>query len=441
MSAKEHYHTAPVVLPELPPEIWLSIFRLATWSPDMFNPQLMVSLGCDTSYREQLREFKRSLVSSNFFCFYSLRRRHLSLFFYKVTKRYLVRVCKAWYSLASPFLFEYIFLGKGRVLAPLRDGMLRSEHGVEMRESESPHSIGWRIQRLDVHMRDRTDNPELIMDILADILRRLPNLRVLTFAITGHGYYDSYEYLPENVLQATNACRDTLRLLNWYGGVKPPSNTWASFLENHPRLEAINAPVALTQLENSHIVLDSLKSIYVRCQMSASVIQDMLWNINLPSIHHAICEVIPTVPSSSHDDFLGKIGSKLTSIQINILSNNLMHYYEPFPRIVATCQNLARVDLVTFEWLIPPLFSIPNSVHTLGIRVNAHQIRRRSLEAFFLVVRNVLPRIPSVKTLCFTDQRNVRALRAHPRALSSSLTGILILGIDVMDHGGRPLVV
>ena len=67
MSAKEHNHTASIVLPDLPPEIWLSIFRLATWSADMFDPQLMVSMGCDTSYREQSREFKRSLVSFTLF--------------------------------------------------------------------------------------------------------------------------------------------------------------------------------------------------------------------------------------------------------------------------------------------------------------------------------------------------------------------------------------
>src|ERR1700735_3293890 len=70
MSAREHYHnrtTACIVLPDLPPEIWLSIFRFATWSSNTFNPQLMVST--DTSYREQFREFKRSLVSFSFFSF------------------------------------------------------------------------------------------------------------------------------------------------------------------------------------------------------------------------------------------------------------------------------------------------------------------------------------------------------------------------------------
>ena len=314
--------------------------------------------------------------------------------------------------------------------------MLRSERAVELHESESPHGIGWRIQRLDVHMRDRTDNPGLIMDILADILRRLSNLRVLTFAITGHGY-DAFDFLPHNVLQATNACRDTLRLLNWYGGVRPPSNTWASFLENHPRLEAINAPVVLTQLGNSHIVLDSLKSIYINC------LQDMIWNINLPSIRHAIYDV-PSTGSLSHE-FLPGIASKLTSIQINIPRNN-SPVFEPLLRILAICKNLTRVDLVTSGWfIVQSLFqsSVVETVHTLGIRVNhdAHQIDRFSLRAFFGGIILVLCHFPSVKTFCFTDRRNIQALRVHSQAFSSNLADLLILGVDVMDHEGRPLVV
>ena len=380
---------------------------------------------------------------STLFCFFFLLETTSQLVYIKITKRYLVRVCKAWYSLASPFLFEYIFLGRGRVLAPLRDGMLRSEHAAELQESESPNAIGRRIQRLDVHIRDRTDNPEFILDILADILRRLPNLRVLTFAITGHGYDDPrkpYLFLPENVLQATNACRDTLRLLNWYGGLKPSSNSWASFLENHPRLEAINAPVLLTQLENPHIVLDSLKSIYIYCHTNPN--KDMLWNIDLPSVHHAIYDITSRALNSPHDRFLQKIGSQLTSIQINILRHKLdFVIYDGLPWIGAICKNLARMDFLTFEWLMPLSISVPKTVHTLGIRVNAHQTSRRSMETFLLSIHCALLRFASVKTFCFTDQRNVQVLRAHPQALGSRLASIFKLGVNMTDHEGRPLVV
>ena len=443
MSAKEHYHPVPVVLPNLPPEIWLAIFRLATWSQDMFNPQLMVSTGCDTAYREQLREFKRALVSFHLqVVVYILPQ------FYKVTKRYLVRVCKSWYSLASPFLFEYIFLGRGRVLASLRDGMLRSEQAVELQELS--HTIGWWTQRLDVHIRDRTDNSGSIMDILADILERLPNLRVLTFAVVGHGHCAFYEsnYLPENVIQATNACRDTLRLLNWYGGLRPSPNTWASFLENHPRLEAINAPVVLTQLGNSNIVLDSLRSIYVHCQTDLTHVENKLWNIQFPNLHHAIYDITSTPFEFPHHDFLSKIGPKLTSIQINCLklfsTEHLMDFgfYTILSRMVVTCPNLTRLDLVTYEWKMSPFFYFyfPKTVHTLGIRVNVHQVPRRSLEIFFGSIYSFLSHFPSVKTVCFTDQRNVRVLRAHSRALRSNLAQIRGHGVNVMDDEGRLLV-
>ena len=317
--------------------------------------------------------------------------------------------------------------------------MLRSEHAVELQGSGSPHAIGWRVQRLDVHVRDRTDNSKFIMDILADILRRLPNLRVLTFSITGHGYDESLDHVPENVLQATDACRDTLRLLNWYGGVEFSSNSWAWFLENHPQIEAINAPVVLTRLGNSHIVLDSLKSIYVDYRTRASNIHQnimMLWDINLPNVRHATCHISRGV-STSFDVFLRNMGSRLTSIQFNISTYD--YDAEALSRIVAFCTNLTRVDLVFFQWLMP-LFTIPKSVHTLGIRINGRQIPRRSMETFFVCLHFLLSLSSSVKRFCFTDQRDVRTLRAHSRVLKLYLPRIHKLDVNVLDHEGRLLV-
>ena len=382
--------------------------------------------------------------SSVFFCL-PRRNRPSSSEFYKITKRYLVRVCKAWYSLASPFLFEYIYLGRGRVLASLLDGMLRSERAVELQEL--PHAIGWRTQRLDVHMRDRTDNPALIMGILVDILRRLPNLRVLTFAIVGHGY--NALHFPDSVLQATNACRDTLRLLNWYGGLKPFPKAWESFLENHPQLEAINAPVILNHLKNSHIVLDSLKSVYVHCPLESDHailgIGNELWDVHFPNIHHAIYD-ITSASYRYYDIFLKKIGPQLTSIQINCLKSfDSSHFvevafYAVFSIVTATCPNLTRVDLVIYEWKILPPLVFPENVHTLGIRVNVSQIPRRCVVTLFGNIHNFLLRFPFVKTISFIDQLNVRVLRSHRRALISNVAQILTLGVNVMDHEGHSLV-
>ena len=327
--------------------------------------------------------------------------------------------------------------------------MLRSEQAVELQES--PHTIGWRTQRLDVHIRDRTDNRALIMDILTDILRRLPNLRILTFAVIGHGYDAYYDYyLPESVLEATNACRDTLQILNWYGGLKPPPNAWASFLENHPRLEAINVPVALTQLENSHIVLNSLKSVYVYCYtnpLTEPDIENELWNIDLPNIRHAIYDITPIFPGLeiASQDFLPKIGPKLTSIQINCFKaysadpSLFFAFYNTFLNMAVNCKNLTRVDIVTSEWQIPTPGDFPKTVHTLGIRVNAHLIPKRFMDPFFGSTIHVLSDFSSLRTICFMDQANVRALRAHPRVLRANLIRILELDVNAIDHEGQPL--
>ena len=48
-------------------------------------------------------------------------------------------------------------------------------------------------------------------------------------------------------------------------------------------------------------------------------------------------------------------------------------------------------------------------------------------QSIFLNIRNILSHFPSVKTFCFTDQWNVRALRAHPQNFGSNL--------NVMEQG------
>jgi len=90
-------------------------------------------------------------------------------------------------------------------------------------------------------------------------------------------------------------------------------------------------------------------------------------------------------------------------------------FYDVFSTVTVTCPNLTRVDLVIYEWKISPflLFFFPETVHTLGIRVNLYQIARRSLETLFKTIGDFLFRFPSVKTICFIDQHNVRVLRSQ----------------------------
>ena len=64
---------------------------------------------------------------------------------------------------------------------------------------------------------------------------------------------------------------------------------------------------------------------------------------------------------------------------------------------------------------------------------------RRRLEIFFSFLHKVLSDSPTVRTFCFTDQRDVRTLRAHSRVLKLYLPRIHKLDVNVLDHEGRPL--
>ncbi|KAH7921160.1 hypothetical protein BV22DRAFT_1122340 [Leucogyrophana mollusca] len=105
--------------PNLPPEIWLHIFQFATYVPDILAPEIydhFSTIGWLFN-RDHHRAIRDSLM----------------------TKRYLVRVCKMWYILASPYLYSTL-------INPAR--------GTHPFSGEWP--LGSWTERLDIAMRDQS---------------------------------------------------------------------------------------------------------------------------------------------------------------------------------------------------------------------------------------------------------------------------------------------
>ena len=65
MSAKEFYHKSPLHVPEIPPEVWITILRHATWDPKFPFPSELTfeSIGMSRCASEHLRSFRKVLVS------------------------------------------------------------------------------------------------------------------------------------------------------------------------------------------------------------------------------------------------------------------------------------------------------------------------------------------------------------------------------------------
>jgi len=58
-----------VILPDLPAELWMVIFREATWVPNILDPD-SVAVFCPLTSRQRIKSLRASLVckSHNFFC-------------------------------------------------------------------------------------------------------------------------------------------------------------------------------------------------------------------------------------------------------------------------------------------------------------------------------------------------------------------------------------
>jgi len=159
-----------------------------------------------------------------------------------------VRVCKTWYALACPFLYEYIILGRSRVLVPLHDGLSRA--ALENRE------VDWWIERLYVQMGDATESPRAVFDTFADILTCLPNLCILTFSITERGFGSP---LPNVVLESITTS-GSLKCVQWYNPIAMPrGHHWTAFLQRHPEIEFLRDQLIML---NAQVKLDAVKILY-----------------------------------------------------------------------------------------------------------------------------------------------------------------------------------
>ncbi|KAJ3516865.1 hypothetical protein NMY22_g14100 [Coprinellus aureogranulatus] len=85
MSAKLAYQKPPVNLPDLPTELWGSILRFATQVPDTLED---LSMDRYSGGKLRAKRYREILV----------------------TKRYVVLVCRTWYALGTPFLYEHLYI-------------------------------------------------------------------------------------------------------------------------------------------------------------------------------------------------------------------------------------------------------------------------------------------------------------------------------------------
>ena len=340
-----------------------------------------------------------------------------------------MRVCKTWYTLACPFLYEYIILGRNRVLTPLCDGLSRA--ALENRQ------VGRWTERLDVRMRNATDTPDTVFATLANILTYLPNLCVLTFSIVGRGFFSAS--LPKVVLNSVTSS-GSLKCVQWHNSfVKPLAGPWTEFLQRHPEIEVLDGGQTVTL--NAHIKLDAVK---ILLGYPIRTGYWTLWSeVDLPAVRSMFYDLTYGIETDDAVTF-NRLGQNLTDIQLTFFAPLRVPCLNvAFARIRAGCTRLTQLVLAVRSWSMLGLYTLnlPSTVHTLGIRVmDGQQVSAASVKRLFTAFLPLyVARNRALKTIKFMEASNSRALRSRPISLWHGLRVMEKLGLAVTDWNDHPL--
>ena len=338
-------------------------------------------------------------------------------------------MCKAWYALACPFLYEYIILGRNRALAPLCAALSKT--------AQEKRQVGRWTKRLDVRMWDTTETPSTVLATLADILTYLPNLCILTFSITGHSFFN---FVLPNVVLNSITTSGSLKCVRWYNSITRPSpQPWTEFLQKHPEIEVLDGGQGV--LLNAHIKLDAVKILHGYPIWTEQY--GTTWSeVDLPAVRSMFCDF--HYGTEIDDDTFGRLGHNLTNIQLS--SFDLFpdsRLTDIFAQIRKRCAHLTQLVLAVRSWslLVSYIPTLPPTVHILGIRVMNEQISPASVQRLFtdLLPSYITPN-PAIKTIKFMEKKNSQALRSHSVSLWHGLRVMEKLGVAVKDLHDRPIV-
>ncbi|KAF5344286.1 hypothetical protein D9758_012361 [Tetrapyrgos nigripes] len=194
MSAKATYAKLVLNLPELPPELWLSIFAFATELHDALNE--VQSLFKFPGEVRAIQKYKKSYRSS------------------LVTRRRLLLVCKQWRSLAIPFVYRHLLLERRQTLPLLLRTLWASSRNSQENGETTP--FGCYTKRLDICLREDSVD---VGPTHGEILYYLPNTEIIVFC--GRDYWN-YN-LPPIFISSLEKAGSSVRVLNWQSPAFSPS--------------------------------------------------------------------------------------------------------------------------------------------------------------------------------------------------------------------------
>ncbi|KAG1778375.1 hypothetical protein EV702DRAFT_1096125 [Suillus placidus] len=400
-------------IPELPPELWEIIFDHATYVPDIFIPEIYEHSGTlgFLFNRDHHPLIRRSLV----------------------TRRYLVRVCKKWWHLATPFLYRSIFIGRGRCLSSLVSALAFSARGKGVVLGERP--LGSFTERLDIAMRDQSQaHGDTDLELLAEVIRCLPNLAIVSVDVTPTEYISLA--MPDIVMDALVYIAPKLKIIDWASGrLLPPLHRIHDLVTATRQLRILHCPYFLPGRTTAKAICTLSSCTTLGVPLNAIFYRMAL--TQLPALRELsyqfpflVAEPLFIIP------FLETHGSNLSSVhlswpgcsdQMNVLATHCPH----LRRLTINLDHWESFDAESFK-LIP--------IEFLGLRCRRNQSSTKAYKLVISALARFKDEMPALRTIRFTSLLNVNdLLKNHCKALAHALELFKGSKLRLEDHEGRLL--
>lgn len=376
------------VLPSLPPEVWICIFHhathvLGTLVPDIYAHAGLVGPVYNSIFHPRLREAL-------------------------ITKRALVCVCKQWWYLAIPCLYQSVYIRRVRSLTSLSKTL--ADSAASKGTLVTTRLLGEYTQRLDIAIRDHCVDEHAESGLLAVIISCMPSLAIVSFA-TRISYIATTGF-SANITHALRYTAPSLRVLDWSSGLLSSPHLM-SLLAKCTRLRVLNCLQLVWSKDFDHGGIPPTVTT-LRMQIIPrhyDLDYHVLEQARRPG-PTALQELILSLDRLSWwTDLLRVYSSQLISVQYYIPSSPVQDVEGHMELLAQTCPSLCRLTITSnrFSTFIRPNLVFP-SITYLGLRATRFQLTRKEFKTLFTFLEELRSSVPSLQVVRLLNERTLCCL-------------------------------
>ncbi|KIJ19145.1 hypothetical protein PAXINDRAFT_97175 [Paxillus involutus ATCC 200175] len=410
-------------LPTLPVELWLEIVQYATFVPDILEPDI---------YRQTARLDP-----------YWSNRHYSPMLDALRTKRALVLVCKTWWSLCIPILYQSIILTSTRCSELLAVTLIRSRDKSSASGATSAPSLGSFTVRLDIrdqHWRSDGSNA------LHSIMGCLPNLSVLTSPSIGWAPSREFECFMDHVLSMSLP----LRVIDWRRAMRPQD--LEQLLKNSPHLRMLRCfDIPLSHPTTGEVLVASpVGDTSVMSNITTLDIynpfdhQGFCSHFNFPSLRELSCNLgIQTMTAAiAQELFFKRYGPNLTFLHLQHYVSSPADETRDLLWIQQRCPGLRNLTISLTGWNQMPVdpVNIP-AVEVLGLRCAIDGMGTRQYTPLFTLLESLDETSSTLRAVQFLDPANVSNMCSLEGGRKLLKDFIKRSRFCLEDHTGRSLEV